>query len=136
MLEEIRNIKTEVKNLKDFGITIGIVLLLIAAFLYFKDLYFYNLLFFIAGIFIGLGLTLPIILKPFYLIWMTFAVLIGWFMTRLILSLLFFTIITPIGVIFRLTGKDFLKIKKIKQNSYWNYRNSEIEKNQNYEKQF
>ena len=135
-MEEIRNIKTEVKNLKDFGITIGIVLLLIAAFLYFKDLYSYNLLFFIAGIFIGLGLTLPIILKPFYLIWMTFAVLIGWFMTRLILSLLFFTIITPIGVIFRLTGKDFLKIKKIKQNSYWNYRNSEIEKNQNYEKQF
>jgi len=136
MLEEIRNIKTKEKNLRDFGITIGIILLSVSVFLFFKESNFYNLIFYLAGSFLGLGLILPVVLKPIYFIWMIFSLLIGWFMTRLILSLLFYLVITPIGVILRLTGKDFLKIKKLKQTSYWNYRESQIENNQNYEKQF
>ena len=68
---------------------------------------------------------------------MTFAVILGWFMTRVILSLLFYVIITPIGVVLRIFGKDFLEIKKQSvQGSYWNQRDSNLEKNQNYEKQF
>ncbi len=68
---------------------------------------------------------------------MTFAVVLGWFMTRFILSLLFYVIITPIGVVLRIFGKDFLEIKKQSvQGSYWNQRDSNIEQNQNYEKQF
>ena len=136
MLEEIKNIQTGKKNLKDFGLTIGIILLVIAVFLYFKQSNLHNVLLYIAGFFIVSAFILPIILKPFYLIWMVFAVLLGWVMTRLVLSLLFFIIITPIGIVLRLAGKDFLKIKNSDQNSYWNSRNSEIEKNRDYEKQF
>ena len=44
---------------------------------------------------------------------MTFAVILGWFMTRLILSILFYIIITPIGLIARIIGKDFLNTKNI-----------------------
>ena len=68
---------------------------------------------------------------------MVFAVVLGWFMTRVILSLLFYVIITPIGLVLRIFGKDFLEIKKESvQGSYWNQRDSNLEKNQNYEKQF
>ena len=68
---------------------------------------------------------------------MTFAVVLGWFMTRVILSLLFYVIITPIGLVLRIFGKDFLELKKqAVQGSYWNQRDSNLEKNQNYEKQF
>ena len=67
---------------------------------------------------------------------MTFAAILGWVMTRVILSLVFYLIITPIGLLTRLLGEDFLALKKIDSNSYWSYRDSSEELNQNYEKQF
>ena len=70
------------------------------------------------------------------MIWMAFAVVFGWVMTRIILSALFFFIITPIGIFTRLIGKDFLFLKHRDENSYWNKRDRTHEFNQNYEKQF
>ena len=43
---------------------------------------------------------------------MIFAAILGWIMTRVILSLVFYLIMTPIGLITRLLGEDFLKLKK------------------------
>ena len=88
------------------------------------------------AIFIFLSLIAPSILKPIYKIWMIFAVVIGWIMTRLILSILFYTIITGIGILTRIIGKDFLNLKLKDQKSYWNIRDNERELNQDYEKQF
>ena len=67
---------------------------------------------------------------------MTFAVIIGWIMTRIILSVLFFSIITIIGLFTRLLGKDFLNLQLKSNESYWNIRNKDHELNQDYEKQF
>ena len=137
MFEEIKHIKTGKKDLRSFGVTIGIILLLIAGFLFYKERDTFQLFIYIASAFIGMGFIIPIILKPIYLIWMIFAVILGWTITRVILSLLFFLIITPIGVITKVFGKDYLEIKKEASNdSYWNKRDSNVENNQNYEKQF
>ena len=137
MLEEIKHIKTGKKDLRSFGVIIGIIFLLVAGFLFYREKESFQTFLYIAGAFIGFGLIIPIILKPIYIVWMTFAVILGWFMTRVILSLLFYVIITPIGVVLRIFGKDFLEIKKESvQGSYWNQRDSNLEKNQNYEKQF
>ena len=94
MFDEIKNIKTSKKDLTSFGVTIGIILLLIAGFLFYKDKESFQIFLYIAGTFISFGLIIPIILKPIYIVWMTFAVVLGWFMTRVILSLLFYVIIT------------------------------------------
>ena len=137
MFEEIKNIKTGKKDLRSFGITFGIIFLIIAGFLYYQEKDSFQLFIYLAGSFSGLGIILPIILKPFYMVWMIFAVILGWFMTKVILSLLFYLIITPIGLFLRIIGKDLLNLKEKKQQkSYWNMRNSEEEQNQNYEKQF
>ena len=137
MLEEIKHIKTGKKDLRSFGFTIGIILLLVAAFLFYREKESFQTFLYIAGVFIGLALILPSMLKPIYIVWMTFAVILGWFMTRVILSLLFYVIITPIGLVLRIFGKDFLELKKqAVQGSYWNQRDSNLERNQNYEKQF
>lgn len=137
MFDEIKHIKTGKTELRSFGVTIGIILLLVAGFLFYKEKESFQIFLYIAGTFIGFGLVIPIILKPIYIVWMTFAVVLGWFMTRVILSLLFYVIITPIGLIMRAFGKDFLDIKKLAlKGSYWNQRDSNFEKNQNYEKQF
>ena len=95
-------------------------------------IYFFS----IGSILIILGGIAPVILKPIYKIWMIFAVIIGWIMTRVILSVLFFSIITSIGIFTRLIGKDFLSLKTQNQKSYWNSRDREYELNQDYEKQF
>jgi len=136
MIEEIKNIPSSKKDIKSFGITIGIVLFIISGLLIYYDKDVYQLIAIIASIFIVLGFILPILLKPIYFIWMTFAAILGWIMTRLILSLVFYLIITPIGLITRIIGEDFLALKKKNLDSYWNHRDSSIELNQDYEKQF
>ena len=67
---------------------------------------------------------------------MIFAVIIGAIMTRIILTILFFLVMTPIGLFTRLIGRDFLNLKITNQSSYWNSRVKKDELNQNYEKQF
>jgi len=137
MFEEIKNIKTGKKDIRGFGITIGIIFLIVAGFLFYKENDSFQLFIYIAGSFMSLGFLVPIILKPIYLVWMIFAVILGWFMTRFILSLLFYLVITPIGLVLRIMGKDLLELRKEEvQDSYWNMRDSEKEQNQNYEKQF
>ena len=137
MFDEIKHIKTGKEDLRSFRVTIGIILLLVAGFLFYREKESFQTFLYIAGVFIGLALILPSMLKPIYILWMTFAVILGWFMTRVILSLLFYVIITPIGLVLRIFGKDFLELKKqAVQGSYWNQRDSNLEKNQNYEKQF
>ena len=136
MIVELNSIKSSRKDLKNFGFAIGFILLIIGLFLFVRgrDLFVY--FFSIGSILIILGGITPFILKPIYKIWMIFAVIIGWIMTRIILSVLFFSIITIIGLFTRLIGKDFLNLKSKSNESYWNIRNKERELNQDYEKQF
>ena len=137
MIEEIRNIKSGKKELRNFGFTIGIVLLLIAGVLFYKNNNLFISFAYIAGVFIVLGFLFPQLLKPIYFIWMIFAVVIGWIMTRLILSILFFVIISIIRLIAGIFGKSFLELNISKDSkSYWNHRFSDIEMSQDYEKQF
>ena len=136
MIEEIKNIPNSNKDIKSFGITIGIILFIISGLLMYYGNYFYQPIAIVASTFIILGFILPIFLKPIYFVWMIFAAILGWIMTRVILSLVFYLILTPIGLITRLLGEDFLKLKKVDSESYWNSRDTNYESNQDYEKQF
>ena len=58
-------------------------------------------------------------------------------MTLIILSLLFYVVVTSIGLTLRLFGKQLLELQWDKsKESYWNFRNNEHLQNENYEKQF
>ena len=137
MLEEIKNIKSEKSDLRKFGITIGVILLIIAGFLFWKEKESFQILLTFGVTLCILGIAIPFILKPIYWVWMIFATILGWIMTRVILSLLFYIIITPIGLALRLIGKQVLELRwnKSKQ-SYWNYRIKENIDHGNYERQF
>ena len=136
MFEELKNIKTSKKDVRSFGITIGVVLLIISAILFYHGKSSHQVFAYLGGGFIGLGIITPVLLKPIYTLWMTFAVIFGWAMTNLILSIIFYFILTPIGLMTRFMGEDFLKQKKVGLKTYWNNRNSNYEINQDYEKQF
>ena len=136
MLEEIKNIKSEKSDLRKFGITIGVILLVIAGFLFWKEKESFQILLTFGVTLCILGIVIPFILKPIYWVWMIFATILGWIMTRVILSLLFYIIVTPIGLIPRLFGKQFLELKWNKIDStYWNYRSKKLNR-ESYEKQF
>ena len=136
MIEEIKNIKLAKKDLKNFGFIIGIILSLFGLFLFYRRIDYFIYFVSVGLIFLSLGLIAPKILKPIYKVWMTFAVIIGWIMTRLILSVLFYSVITGIAILTRIIGKDFLNLKINNKESYWNNRDSDYELNQDYEKQF
>jgi len=129
-------IKITKEEIRKFGIVIGIILLIIGVILLWKRNIYYPILM-IMGIFLFVGgLSIPIILKPIYIIWMIFATIMGWLMTRFILSLLFYGLITPISLIARLMGKKFIYLRWDKiNNSYWNYRSNKVQ-NVDYEKQY
>jgi len=137
MIEEIKNIKSEKSDLRKFGITIGLFLMILAGVLFWRGRESFGILL-VSGLALCLlGLTIPVVLKPVYWIWMVLATILGWIMTRVILSLLFYLVITPIGVISRLSGNRFLDLKWDKSKStYWNYRVSKQQNPEDYERQF
>ncbi len=68
---------------------------------------------------------------------MTFAVILGWFMTRLILGLLFYIVFTVIGALGKLFGEKFLDTNmKTSKDSYWRKRESKPFNRNDYEKQY
>ena len=137
MLEEIENIKSEKSDLRNFGIIVGIILLVISGFLFWKEKESFQIFLAIGIILFLTSIALPSVLKPVYWMWMIFATILGWIMTRIILSLLFYIIITPIGLTSRFFGKQFLQLRWDKsKESYWNFRTNEHLQNENYEKQF
>lgn len=137
LLEEIKNIKSDKKDLRNFGLIIGIVLGLLAGLLWWKGRDTYSIFAIIASAFIVLGLILPSVLKPLQKAWMTLAVIMGWIMTRIILAILFYLFFTAIGGISRLLGKHFLDLKIDRSvTSYWIKREPKIFNKSDYEKQF
>lgn len=135
--EEIKNIKSTKKELRQFGIVMGVAFGLLGVLLLWRQKDYYSYLFFISTAFFILGIILPAILKPIQKAWMSVAILMGFVMTRVILSILFFLVTTPMAFAARLFGKQFLNLKIDKsQKSYWNYREMEELKQSDYEKQF
>ena len=75
--------------------------------------------------------------KPIHIAWMKLAFILGWVMTRVILSLFFYFVLTPIGILLRIGGKDLLDTKINKEaKSYWIKRSDGALDNTRYENQF
>jgi hypothetical protein len=138
LLEEIKAIKSEKKDLRNFGLTIGIAFAVLGGMLWWKGKDTYAVFMILSFAFILFGLLLPAVLKPLQKVWMILAVIIGWFMTRVILSVLFFLVFTTISLISRLLlRKQFLNLKIDKSlNSYWIRREVKPFDASDYERQF
>ncbi|MDQ7064953.1 MAG: SxtJ family membrane protein [candidate division KSB1 bacterium] len=111
--EEIKTIigSQSRSDLRKFGITIGIALGLLAALAYYKQNPILLPLAGVAAAFLLAGLLLPTILRPVHRYWMTFAVTMGYMMTRVLLTLFFLIAFVPSGIVLRLLRLDVLKQK-------------------------
>lgn len=127
ILEEIKNIKSTKRELRNFGFAVGGVLLAVGLIIFFfgKSPIYKGLV--PAGAFLIIfGLIFPRLLLPLQKVWMTFAVIMGFFMTRVILFITFFMVFTPFAIIGKIVRKDFIE-KKIDSSaeSYWHYADEE-----------
>ena len=65
------------------------------------------------------GLIAPAIIRPIYTGWMIVAFPIGWTVSKIALGLMFFLVFLPVGLVFRMTGRDALRLKRTRDGSYW-----------------
>ena len=109
----------KISSNRSFGIVFFIVFLLIALYPLLKgnDLRIWSLV--ISFIFLTLGLINSKILTPLNRLWFKFGLLLGRFISPLIMGIIFFIVVTPTGIIMRLFKKDLLNLKYNKKESYW-----------------
>ena len=77
-------------------------------------------------IFLVLGLLNSKILNPLNLAWVKFGEILGRIIAPIVMGIVYFLIITPIGLFMRLIGKDLLGIKFSENKSYWIKREKSI----------
>ena len=104
---------------RSFGIVFFIVFLLIALYPLLKDNHLRIWSLVISFIFLILGLINSKILTPLNRLWFKFGLLLGKFISPLIMGIIFFIVVTPIGVIMRLLKKDLLNLNYNKKETYW-----------------
>ena len=80
----------------------------------------------ISVIFLVLGLLNSKLLNPLNIVWVKFGELLGRIIAPIVMSLIYFIIVTPIGLFMRLIGKDLLNIKFSKANTHWIKRKKKI----------
>ena len=104
---------------RSFGIVFSVVFLLISIYPLINDenIRYWSLL--ISLIFLILGILNSRILTSLNIIWFKFGLFLGKIFAPLIIGIIFFLIVTPIGLIMKFFKKDLLNLKFNKDKSYW-----------------
>lgn len=118
--EEIKQLSTQPRDLRKFGLVVGAVFVALGAWFLFRKKPVWPYLLSPGAVLMLLGGVAPHLLRQVYIGWMTLALALGLIVSTLILTLFFFLIVTPISLVARLAGKDFLSLKLQPQAaSYW-----------------
>ena len=109
----------KISSNRSFGVVFFVVFLLIAIYplSYNGEIRIWSIV--ISFIFLILGLLKSKILTPLNKLWFKFGILLGMIFSPLIMGIIFFVVVTPIGLIMRILGKDLLNLKYNSNKSYW-----------------
>ena len=104
---------------KNFGIVFFLVFLFISLYplLNNESIRLWSLI--VSLIFLVLGILNSNLLSPLNKLWFKFGILLGKIISPLIMGIIFFLVVTPIGLIMRLFGKDLLNLQYRDYQSYW-----------------
>jgi len=111
-------IKNKTTN-RSFGIVFFIVFLIVSLWPLLNNEQIRYWVLFISILFLILGIINSKVLTPLNKIWFKFGLFLGKIISPLVMGVIFFLVVTPIGFIMRLLGKDVLNLKYQKNKSYW-----------------
>ena len=135
--DDIKLLKTSAHDLRKFGLMVGGVFAVLGLFFLWRHKAYYPYFLWPGVVLVLFGVVLPRALKWIYIAWMSLAFVLGFVMAHVILTLLFLLVITPIGLVARLVGKDFLSLKLDRAvKSYWIPRSTKTKSAADYERQF
>ena len=143
VLHEVRELPAEPRDLRKFSVTVGIAFVLLWAVFAYALPYLIGrggdlaLLWQIGVALAVVGSILPAVVKPLFYAWMTMALVLGYVMTRVLLTIFFFLVLTPVGLVFKLIGRDALARKLDRDGeSYWIRKEYLIDDRSRFEKFF
>lgn len=137
MWHELRRIKSGTKQLKEFGYTVGIVALVLGVFALWRGKAPAPYLTTAGCLLIAFGRFAPALLLPFQKAWMALGLVLGFFVSRIILVILFYGVVTPIGLVMRLLGRDILDERIDRAaTTYWKKRAPAPHDPKRYEQQY
>ena len=116
--------KIKIGSNRSFGIVFFVVFLLIGLYplINADGIRVWSII--ISLVFLILGLTNSKILNPLNKLWFKFGILLGKIISPLVMGIIFFLVVTPIGILMKLLKKDLLNLKFNNKETYW------IEKNE------
>ena len=114
------NSKINISSNRSFGLVFFVIFLIVALWPLKneEDIRLWSLV--ISIIFFILGVLNSKLLTPLNKLWFKFGILLGSIVSPFVMGIIYFAVVTPIGVLMRLLGKDLLRTSKIKNTStYW-----------------
>ena len=126
--------KIKISSNRNFGLLFFVVFLIVALWplKYEEDIRLWSLV--LSIVFFILGILNSQLLTPLNKLWFKFGMFLGLIVSPIVMGIVYFLVVTPIGIFMRLLGKDLLKTSKAKNAStYWIKR---INKQSTMKKQF
>ena len=117
----------KISSNRSFGIVFFIVLLIVSLWplLHGNEIRSWSLI--LSFVFLILGLLNSKILTPLNKAWIKLGDILGRIIAPIVMGIVFFLVVTPIGILMKVLGKDVLSLKLTKENSYWINRKKNIQ---------
>jgi len=124
------SVKSDKKTLRQFGLLFAFIFLGIGLLLLWKGKAYQHCFLGTSGVLFLISFALPILLLPFQKLWMMLALVLNYVVTRVILTILYYIIVTPIGLLARIFGQDLMdrKFDRTAKESYWIHKKKPFEK--------
>ena len=113
------NHEIKIGSNRSFGIVFFIVFFLIGLYTYLNGRNISFIFIILSLIFLILGLLNSKILNPLNKLWFKFGLFLGKIISPVVMSAIFFLVVTPTGLIMKLMKKDILNLKFNKNKTYW-----------------
>ena len=122
---------------RNFGVFFSILFVLIAIFTYKEGSLLLAACSALAAVLLTvLAFANPRALLPFNKAWLRFGLLLGSLVNPIVLGIVFFVVITPVGVLMRIFGRDELQLRVAERDTHWNVRDETLRDDESFRRQF
>ena len=121
----------EISSNRSFGLIFGSIFFFVGLYFYITSGEIKNWLIIVSILFFLTAIIYPNFLKPLNYLWFKFGIYLGKIANPIIMGIIFFLVVTPIGIIMKIFKKDLLSLKFNTEKTYWVKKNGPKSKMKN-----